>query len=777
MKHKIIFIVFLIIFTNTFSNEVIIPNDSSKIKLVDSKISEKELELKKLKDLRTELQEKKDQMDFPIKVGLVLSGGGAKGMAHIGAIRVLEEYGIQVDYITGTSFGSIVGALYAIGYTPDEIEKIMLEMNWEDFKNDNHDRRHTSLKYKVQKEKYFFNLEVDDHYTLKIPKGVLSGEAFYLELKKLLLPAEGITDFDDLPIPFRAISTNINNGNRNVVGEGDLAKAVFMSMAIPTILDPVEDNGEYYVDGGLVENLPVQEVIEMGADIVIAVDISAASKSIDKNSNIFQILEKMTSYRGEEQFEKAKKLADILIIPDVKQHSVADFTNLEELIGKGEIETRKHEKDIKDVAKLQKLEDNKNSKKDSNSEPFNSPVPSEPKVFITELVLSGNDAVTPKKIEYLSKKVFPAEYTKEELEVWMKKIEAIDAVDRFFYTIEDNKLIINTIENEDKYLRLGLNFSDDFGPTLRIATDMKKYGLFDNEYMIMVEASKYPKVEFETIIDYSYKGTTYVGFLDAGLFSSPLFIYKENDKIATYNNYSLFLSGGIGTSILNSYLLATKFYYIGVQNKYKNGSQDLIDSSSWEYFKNKTVLLTDTRDHSYFSVGGAYNRVELFVGTSLKVNGDTEFYGGLYDLHKYIPISENFNIELFGAGGKMFGAYIPENEYFKIGGLRSDPNTNSFSFYGMNAMRKHTDEFYLGGLKLRYKLSHKLYLNLQYNVVTYEHSRFKSIDDGVRLGKDYKHGVGVGVAVDSFFGPLEFVISNDADASGVLFSMFLGYNF
>jgi NTE family protein len=774
MKKKIILIMFILIYALSIANEITIPNETSKMKLVDNKILEKENELEKLRELKIEIQEKKDKMDYPVKVGLVLSGGGAKGMAHIGALRILEEYGIKADYITGTSFGSIVGALYAIGYTPDEIEKIMLDMDWDSFKNDKQDRRYTSVKYKVQKEKYFFNLEMDDDYKLKIPKGVLTGEAFYLELKKLFAPVEGIEDFDDLPIPFRAVSTNVNNGNRNVVGKGDLAKAVFMSMAIPTVFDPIEDNGEYYVDGGLVENLPVVEVIEMGADIVIAVDISAASKTIDKDSNMFEILEKMTSYRGEEQFEKAKKLSDILIIPDVKSHSVADFTGLRGLIEKGEIETKKYEKELREVGKIQAAE--RKNYSSSKKETVENKV-EKSTIKIDEIILTGNKVITEEKIIVLSKKELPAEYTQEEIETWMNKLKAVDVINRFFYTIEDNKLKININENENKYLRIGSNYSDDYGPTLRLATDIKRYGILDNEYMLMLEVSKYPKVEIETIIDYSYKETEYIAFLEAGFTTNPLFIYKKDDKISTYDNYNLYLSGGFGTSIFNTYLLATKFYYIGVKNEYRSGSTDLIDHSSWDYIKNRTLIMADTRDNSYFSNDGVNNRGEFFIGTDLKADGDTEFYGGSYDIHRYIPLNKKFNLELFTSGGKILGDSIPENEYFKIGGLRSIISTNSFSFYGMNAMRKHTDEFYMGGFNLRYKLTSYIYINARYNVITYRDSKHGILDEDVTLGKDYKHGYGVGLGVDSLLGPLEFVFSNDVDASGGLFTIFLGYDF
>lgn len=763
MRFKIVIFLFGLIFLVGYSEEI----GNRKVKILEQKISGKEVELEELKVLYQELLEKNEKMETSPKIGLVLSGGGAKGVAHVGVLKMLEEYNIHIDYITGTSFGSIVGALYAAGYTADEVEKIIFNIDWDSFKNDKQGRKHTSFKSKAGKEKYILNLGVDKDYNLKLPKGVLTGEAFYLELKSLFMRVEGIDDFDDLKIPFRAVSTNINTGERYVAGEGDLAKAVFMSMAIPTILDPVEHNGEYYVDGGLIENLPVREVIEMGADIVIAVDISADSNMIEDNSNIFQILEKMTTYKSEVQFEKAKELADILIVPDVKDHSIADFTGLESLVKKGVDETKQYREE------LVKLGSNEGKSK-QNLKSVND---KEIKVKINEVMLIGNKSLTLDKVLATSGKGIPEEYTVEEMTLWMNKLEAIDIINRFFYVIEDEKLIINVKENEDKHLRLGLNYSHDFGAALRIGSDIQNYGLFDNDSMIMAEISKYPKIEFENITDYRFKEAQYLGIVNLGLTTDPLFIYDKDDKISDYNNYKLYISGGLGTVLFNSYLVATKFYYIGIKNEYTSGSKDFISSSSWEYVKNRTFITTDTRDQAYFSNGGANNRMELFSGGDIKGEGDVEFYGGLYDLHKYIPINEEFNVELFASGGKMNGGNVPENEYFKIGGLRSDEGTNQFSFYGMNAMRKHVDEFYMGGINLRYKFNRNVYINVKYNVVTYSDPKFSLTGEEGNLGESFKSGVGIGLGLDTIVGPLEFVASNDVDSDGILFSLFLGYEF
>lgn len=243
MRSKVIVLLFMLIFSTSFSIEIKMEEKRN----LENNILKKEIELKELKKLLAKLQKKKDKEKNP-KIGLVLSGGGAKGLAHVGVLKVLEEYNIQIDYITGTSFGSIIGALYASGYTASEIEKIVYGIDWNSYKSNKQDREYTSLFSKSEKEKYFLNLKIDKNRELRFPKGVLTGQSFYLELKSLLAKVEKIDDFDDLKIPFRAITTNINTGSEEAQGKGDLAKAVFKSMAFPTVFEPIEDDGQFYVD-------------------------------------------------------------------------------------------------------------------------------------------------------------------------------------------------------------------------------------------------------------------------------------------------------------------------------------------------------------------------------------------------------------------------------------------------------------------------------------------------------------------------------------------------
>ncbi|MEI6857932.1 BamA/TamA family outer membrane protein [Psychrilyobacter sp.] len=186
---------------------------------------------------------------------------------------------------------------------------------------------------------------------------------------------------------------------------------------------------------------------------------------------------------------------------------------------------------------------------------------------------------------------------------------------------------------------------------------------------------------------------------------------------------------------------------------------------------------SDSRDKSHFSNKGVKNTLSLFTGGDIEGNESVEFNGLLFDMHQHIPIKKKFNLELFISGGNMDGSEIPESEYFKIGGLRNDLKTNQFSFYGMNAMRKYAEEFYMAGINIRYKLNASIYINMKYNAVTYNTpTNFITTEDS-EVGKDFKHGVGIGLGWDSLVGPLEIVISNDADVGGILLSLFLGYEF
>ena len=273
------------------------------------------------------------------KIGLALSGGGARGAAHIGVLRVLEELRVPIDYIAGTSMGSIIAGLYASGMSLDEIEHALVTMDWEHIFDDDPPREELSFRRKRDDDLYLIKAKpgIRDG-ELQFPAGLIQGQKFDLALRRLTLPVITVKDFDQLAIPFRAVASDIGTGQEVVLGRGDLARAMRASMAVPGAFAPALIDGRVLVDGGITNNLPVSVVREMGADIVIAVDISTPLANPDEVRNVLEITAQLTSIMtrtNTEQQIASLSERDILIVPDLGDVSSADFTRAGEAIPSG----------------------------------------------------------------------------------------------------------------------------------------------------------------------------------------------------------------------------------------------------------------------------------------------------------------------------------------------------------------------------------------------------------------------------------------------------------
>ncbi|MCF6360842.1 MAG: patatin-like phospholipase family protein [Cyclobacteriaceae bacterium] len=269
------------------------------------------------------------------KVGLVLSGGGAKGMAHIGVIKAMEEAGLYPDYITGTSMGSIIGALYAIGYSADEIKELSLAIKWEDVLTNDIPLDKVAFEEKSFYGRYFIELPIQNK-KIGLPQGLIEGQELTMLLNKITRPAHGITDFHKLPIPFECIAADIETGKAVVLKSGSLALAMRASMSIPTFFTPTTIDSTLYVDGGLIRNFPVQEAIDMGADIIIGVFVSSDLAKKEDLTNMVSILAQSAFVFSAHDSNEQTKLVDIYIEPDLTGYSTASFWDGAAIIKKGE---------------------------------------------------------------------------------------------------------------------------------------------------------------------------------------------------------------------------------------------------------------------------------------------------------------------------------------------------------------------------------------------------------------------------------------------------------
>ena len=275
------------------------------------------------------------------KIGVVLSGGGARGLTHIGVLKVLEEMRVPIDYITATSMGSIVGGLYATGVSASDMERLVTSLDWPAFFSDQPPRRELSVRRKLEDALYTIPLELGFRdFSFKLATGALTGQNLELLLHGLTWREDDIGSFDNLPIPFRAVATNLVDGREVVFDHGPLYIAMRGSMSIPGIFAPLDLDGRMLGDGGLVKNLPVDIIKSMGAEVVIAINIGTPLMTREQLSSFFGVAEQSINILTEQNVRAQRALLvpprDVLIEPDLGDLSAADFNKGARFIALGE---------------------------------------------------------------------------------------------------------------------------------------------------------------------------------------------------------------------------------------------------------------------------------------------------------------------------------------------------------------------------------------------------------------------------------------------------------
>jgi NTE family protein len=269
------------------------------------------------------------------RVGLALSGGGALGLAQIGVLEWLEKNHIPIDRIAGTSMGSIIGVMYATGMSPAEIEKFAEGIDWNEVMLSEPSYRELSYRRKQDRRDYQVDAALGIKHGLKAPNGLNSGLGVGLLLDRITFRDSGIASFDDLPIPFRCVATDMQSGDRVVLGNGSLSQAVRASIAIPGVFTPVEINGHVLADGGMVENIPVEVVREMDAETVVAVDLRLPQGGGEQLDSLTGMLSRAVSVMILQNERRSLVLADSVITVDVGDMSLADYDRVKEFVQMG----------------------------------------------------------------------------------------------------------------------------------------------------------------------------------------------------------------------------------------------------------------------------------------------------------------------------------------------------------------------------------------------------------------------------------------------------------
>jgi NTE family protein len=268
------------------------------------------------------------------KIGLVLSGGGAKGLSHIGILQAIDSAGLQIDYITGTSMGSVIGGLYSIGYSGNDIEKIAKELNWNTLLSNKPNYTDISIDEKDEYGKYSVEIGLE-RLKPQIGTGLIESEELWITLNQLFLPVYDIKDFSKFNIPFKCIATDLTTGDAVVLSNGEIVKAIRSSMAIPSVFTAVDYDSTKYVDGGIIRNFPVTDIKEMGADYVIGVNLFMGLPDISKLNTAMDVFYQITQYRDAADLVVEKKLCNLIIEPPLEKYSAGSFGDATDILAIG----------------------------------------------------------------------------------------------------------------------------------------------------------------------------------------------------------------------------------------------------------------------------------------------------------------------------------------------------------------------------------------------------------------------------------------------------------
>ena len=729
--------------------DVEIENLESQIKVLEDKIQT----IKKLKN-------DKDRND--LKVALVLSGGGAKGYAHLGVLRVLEKENIKIDYIAGTSIGALVGTLYSIGYSIDEIEKVLDNLNIESFLESGSDLTGLDLDKKETLKKYSFYINFDNELNYSLPKGLRETEELYLVVKNLLKNYENTKNFNNFPIPLRVVATNLNTGETKSFSEGDIAKVLTASMAIPTIFEPVEVNGALYVDGLVSRNLPVEEAYDMGADFVIASDVGTPVVKKD-NYNILSVLNQMIAIQSSYITKDSKEKATILISPDIKNISATDTTKRRDLIELGEVATQSQ------IAKLRKFpknsSDNKRTKVQKEKEDYFviNKIEYDPKFDKNTIDILNNIFKN-----LLNKPISENDIEKKIIDVYNSKY-----MDKLYYTVEDGILHLDGEKGHLNRIGVGFNYQTGYGTTFNVGTDLFFSGKFGNNINLNFKFGDYLGADLGTLTYYGIRNR--FGILtNIGYNESPFFLYNSRRKLAKFMNREAYLNIGVFNQPSNNSMVS-----YGVLSKLSSLKQDTGGSLSQnlEYSENQAKTYLRFKYDNLDSISNPMRGIKadlIYNFASSIGKSKSNLYGPAYSIKGYVPINSKSSF-VYGLNlASLRGDRIRADQRIRLGGSYTNINNNEFEFYGLNYQEKQVKDLISLTLGFKHKIVYSLYFNTKFIIATFTEDNPLNNNDS-RLWKNYSKGLGISISYDSPIGPIEFSVSSDLKHKRPIGSISIGY--
>lgn len=719
-------------------------------------------------------------------MGLVLSGGGAKGLAHIGVLKEIEKAGVRVDYIGGTSMGAIIGALYASGYTAHQLDSIFNELDFETLIRDDVPRRAKTFYEKEDDEKYALTFPFDD-FQLRFPSAISKGQNVYNLLSRLLLHVKDVEDFNDLPIPFLCIATDVEKGKQVVLNKGYLPRMIAASGALPSLFSPVNIDDTIYVDGGVVNNYPIDEVKALGADIIIGVDVQDTLRSRDKLKSALDVLLQINNYRTIEGMAKKRKKTDVYINPKIDEFSVVSFDQGRKIIEAGENAANNIASQLNNIALQQNPKQNEPIIFADNTS-----------IFIDKVLVTGNENYTSSYILGKLKLKTPSLVSYQDFSDGVNNLSTTGNFNGIDYTF------VNNPEKEDHYvlhfdvkesnfktsIRLGAHYDNLYKSAALINITRKR--LITNNDIVSLDfiVGDNIRYNFNYYIDKGY-------YWSIGLNSKFSFFEKNigldfiEGEIEIPEDFQLNKIGLTYEDLTNQLFLQTVFrrvFQLGLGAEHKwlkylsetigldedNNPRTLFENTN--YFSAYGILKYDTLDNKFFPSSGMF------------FDGDFHWYlfaEGLNNDFEPFSIAKakagyahRFNSKISGnistEGGLKIGSTTTSSLDFLLGGYGYVPTTNLIPMFGYEALELRGDTYLKTTVNLDYEFARKNHLVLSGNIANVGDDLF---GNGDWIKKIQYSGVSLGYGLETFLGPMELKYSYSPDSGESIWYVSAGFRF
>lgn len=694
------------------------------------------------------------------RVGLVLSGGGAKGFAHLGVIKVLEEEKIPIDFIGGTSMGSIVGGLLASGLTVDSIITIVREQDWSYILSDVIRRQDLSITEKYDRDRFMISLPLSKK-GIELPAGIIRGQHIENLFHALNAPVYDILDFSKLPIPYLCVALDIDNNKEHIFHGGDLSDAMRASMSIPTAFEPMVIDGVRYVDGGLVDNFPVQHVMDMGADIIIGVDVGHTKNDVKKKKDMLSVMEDAVFYYSTIVREKNLKKVDVYINPDLHGLGVSSFTEADSLIRYGEIAAREALPEIRRLAdSLHRL----------GRYPRHIVRPEHDSLYIKSIKLTGLNRIPAKLIEGSITFNVLEWATPEEIRQSAENLYATSYFDKVIFDLEPDgegvRVIYRIREKQGGKMNVGLYYDTDFKTAISLNTTFLNLLSKGSKLSATINIGKNPAANIYYFMD---KGRILAPGIEIKSHLLEAYNYDtDRNRTASYKYFMTLTRIFLQSRFSNKWLvrIGGELNHTSLSSKVSEVNFGNIRDNFYGAFSD---IYYDSQNRPIFPTKGS----ALHANLKYLANPNYHPVGYLsLDYRIAHSLSSKFSVVHQFFGGVVSGDTIPYQYNFWFGGQTATTEFGNIPFAGYKFMEGDAEVMSFYHLDLQYNLLNNLFVSMNANVGI----RSFNMEDIFR-DFDLISGFGASAGIITKIGPLKASLSWTPEMRGVVGYFQLGYVF